>query len=96
VNKNGFVKKFPGKGCLNEYRKGWSRAQAAGLSEREDALHPAVALFTGSTLTAFAPENCEAQGSLSTVIGGINPMHLQGYPKRIHLSEQPPGKRSRL
>jgi len=66
--------------------------QPAGLSDRQDSFHPAVALFTGGTLGALSPQHAEAQDSFRVVVGGVNALFFQKEPQADKFSFQPAGK----
>ena len=64
----------------------------AGLSDGQDSLDPAVALFTGGTLGALSPQDAEAQDSFRVIVGGGHAFFFQKEPQAGKLSFQMPGK----
>ena len=48
---------------------GFQRAQAAGLPERKNPFHPAVALVAAGSLAAFSPQDPQADHLFCMVIG---------------------------
>jgi hypothetical protein len=71
---------------------GRSGVETAGLFERQDPLHPAIALVTGRAQRALAPQHPKAQGPLRPVIRRLDTVVRQKDPERVHLAEQATGK----
>ena len=63
------------------------------MTQRQDLLHPAIALFAAAPLAAFAPQDSEAVGTLSNVIRRFHTLDVQKYPQRLPFPLQPSGKR---
>ena len=58
--------------CVYQYDVGRSGVETAGLFERQDPLHPAIALVTGRAQRALAPQHAKAQRPLCPVIGRLD------------------------
>ena len=54
---------------VNEDGIGFQRAQAAGLPERKNQFHPAVALVAAGSMAAFSPKDPKADHPFCMVIG---------------------------
>jgi len=70
--------------------------KSARLSEREDALDPAVFLVAFGPLASLAPEHSKLYHSLSKVIGRLCPLYCQEKKQRFHLFVEPADKNTRF
>ena len=76
--------------CFNQQRIGRKIPQAAGFSEGEDSLNPAVPFFVEASLHHAAPQHCETKHSLRAIVRGVDTFFQQKDPKTTHLGIQQP------
>src|SRR5208283_1989311 len=70
--------------------------KAACLSEREDALNPAVSLVALGSLASLAPKHSKPYHSLGKVIGRLYPLFCKEKKQRFHLFVEPADKSTRF
>lgn len=58
--------------------------KAAGLSERKNALDPAVAFFAFGSLASLAPEHRESNHALAKIIGWPHSLFRQEKKQAVH------------
>ena len=66
--------------------------EAAGLSQRENALDPPVTFFTGGALGSFSPQHGVAQHTLSMIVGGRDSLLNEKHPKMVEFPVEASGK----
>ena len=71
---------------VDQHLIGGPGMQTTRLFERQNPLHPVIALGTGRPQRALAPEDAKAQGALGAVVGRLNAVLCQKHPKRVHLA----------
>src|SRR2546421_7703736 len=81
---------------VHQHGVGSSGVETAGLLERQDALHPAVAFVTGRPQGPLPPQDATPQGSLGPVVGRLDAVVGEKDPQRVHLPQQAAGKPSRV
>ena len=81
---------------VNEYVKSGFFPETTGLFDGEDSLDPAVPLLTGCPLHHLAPEHPKAQGSLRSVVGGLDTLLDKKEPQFAHQPFQMTSKLPRL
>jgi len=70
------------------------RTQTAGFFQRQDALHPSIALVTGRPQGTLAPKHAKALGPLASVVGGLDTMMRQNRPEYLSNCRDDYGERS--
>ena len=82
----------------DRFDQDWKRGeapQATRLPQREDALHPAIALLVVGPLHELAPEHGEPQGPLRSIIRGVDSSFHHKRPQGPQLPLQGAGERPR-
>ena len=77
---------------IHQDAKGRLTTLTAGVPKRQDALNPVMAFFTGSPIGTLAPQDSKAQGTLSSVVCGFDPVLHKKHPQRGHLTLQASGQ----
>src|SRR5215470_2546648 len=75
---------------INQDTKGRLAHLAAGLTKRQSALDPAIALLTVGAMRGLAPHDAKSQPALGEIVCRIDAMLTQKNPKRGHLAHQAP------
>src|SRR5208282_6060749 len=70
--------------------------KAACLSEREDALNPAVSLVAFGALASLAPEHREPDHALAKVVGRLHSLFCQEKKECVHFCFESARKRARF
>ena len=81
---------------VHQHGVGGSGLETTGFFERQDALHPAVALGTRRPQGPLPPQDATPQGSLGPVVGRLDAVVGEKDPERVHLPQQAAGKPSRV
>ena len=82
--------------CLHDYGKRGLALQPAGLSERDDPLHPTISFLAAGPLAAFPPENGKAEHPFSEVVRGVHAFFEEKGKERIHFVLDMADKRPRF
>ena len=79
---------------VHQHSVGGSGVETAGLLERQDPLHPAVAFGTRRPQGPFPPQDATPQGSLGPVVRRLDAVLGKKDPQRVHLPQQAAGEPS--